>query len=196
MFIPQLLNETKQTNIIEMQEIDLFSPLPICGRSLAWPRLWVWLSILKWKNGNWRAGACKHWSPLKVTRLITYLKISSMHSNNGDWKKKKLACITSDNRDNIVAAVRKLEWPWLNCFDHNLNLAGPWGCAEIWWLYSPTVDRNRIKLITEDQPDNSQTEESLDARKGTSVRNAPAIKKMHLGELLGKRKRRRPRFLF
>lgn len=34
-----------------------------------------------------------------------------------------LACITTENGANIVAAVRKLEWPWLNCFGHNLNLA-------------------------------------------------------------------------
>lgn len=42
--------------------------------------------------------------------------------------KKNLACIITDNIlsyyiINIVAAVRKLGWPWLNCFGHNLNLA-------------------------------------------------------------------------
>ncbi|XP_062292961.1 E3 SUMO-protein ligase ZBED1-like [Scomber scombrus] len=36
---------------------------------------------------------------------------------------EKVACITSDNGANIVAAVRDLKWPWISCFGHNLNLA-------------------------------------------------------------------------
>ncbi|XP_051997764.1 E3 SUMO-protein ligase ZBED1-like [Xyrauchen texanus] len=42
-----------------------------------------------------------------------------------EWSldEKKLVCITTDNGANIVAAVKKLNWPWLNCFGHNLHLA-------------------------------------------------------------------------
>lgn len=42
-----------------------------------------------------------------------------------EWKiqEKQIACITTDNGANIVAAIRQLKWPWLNCFGHNLNLA-------------------------------------------------------------------------
>ncbi|XP_052432606.1 E3 SUMO-protein ligase ZBED1-like [Carassius gibelio] len=42
-----------------------------------------------------------------------------------DWKlqEKQIACITTDNGANIVAAIRQLKWPWLSCFGHNLNLA-------------------------------------------------------------------------
>ncbi|KAK0137900.1 Rootletin [Merluccius polli] len=42
-----------------------------------------------------------------------------------DWglDENKLACITTDNGANIVAAIRNLGWPWLNCFGHNLHLA-------------------------------------------------------------------------
>lgn len=42
-----------------------------------------------------------------------------------EWSldEKKLACITTDNGANIIAAVKKLNWPWLNCFGHNLHLA-------------------------------------------------------------------------
>ncbi len=49
----------------------------------------------------------------------------SLRSAFKEWglNEKNLACITTDNGANIVAAVRKLEWPWLNCFGHNLNLA-------------------------------------------------------------------------
>ncbi|XP_063955358.1 E3 SUMO-protein ligase ZBED1-like [Lytechinus pictus] len=35
----------------------------------------------------------------------------------------KLACMTTDNGANIVSCMEKLEWPWLSCFGHNLNLA-------------------------------------------------------------------------
>lgn len=42
-----------------------------------------------------------------------------------DWAldEKKISCITTDNGANIVAAVAKLGWSWLNCFGHNLHLA-------------------------------------------------------------------------
>ncbi|XP_047229374.1 E3 SUMO-protein ligase ZBED1-like [Girardinichthys multiradiatus] len=42
-----------------------------------------------------------------------------------DWQldEKKLSAITTDNAANISAAIRSLEWLWLNCFGHNLNLA-------------------------------------------------------------------------
>lgn len=42
-----------------------------------------------------------------------------------DWEldERKMACITTDNGANIVAAIRNLGWSWLNCFGHNLHLA-------------------------------------------------------------------------
>ncbi|KAM3842487.1 E3 SUMO-protein ligase ZBED1 [Diretmus argenteus] len=42
-----------------------------------------------------------------------------------DWdiEDSKISCVTTDNGANIVAAIRELKWPWLNCFGHNLNLA-------------------------------------------------------------------------
>lgn len=42
-----------------------------------------------------------------------------------DWQldQIKVSAITADNAINIVAVIRKLDWPWLNCFGHNLNLA-------------------------------------------------------------------------
>ncbi|XDV20327.1 hypothetical protein PO909_025676 [Leuciscus waleckii] len=36
---------------------------------------------------------------------------------------RKISCITTDNGANVAAAVRQLNWPWLNCFGHNLNVA-------------------------------------------------------------------------
>ena len=49
----------------------------------------------------------------------------ALHSAFEEWSldEKKLACITTDNGANIVAAVRKMDATWLNCFGHNLHLA-------------------------------------------------------------------------
>jgi hypothetical protein len=42
-----------------------------------------------------------------------------------EWgiEEEKISCITTNNGANIIAAVRELKWPWLNCFGHNLNMA-------------------------------------------------------------------------
>ena len=42
-----------------------------------------------------------------------------------EWgiEEEKISCITTDNGANIIAAVRELKWPWLNCFGHNVNVA-------------------------------------------------------------------------
>lgn len=37
-------------------------------------------------------------------------------------KSPLLYCITTDNGPNIVAAVKKCNWIWLNCFKYNSNL--------------------------------------------------------------------------
>ncbi len=41
------------------------------------------------------------------------------------WRvpKEKLSCVTTDNGANIINSFRDLEWPWLNCFGHNLTVA-------------------------------------------------------------------------
>lgn len=42
-----------------------------------------------------------------------------------EWKteEKKSSCITTDYGPNVVAAIRPLNWPWLSCCGHNLNIA-------------------------------------------------------------------------
>lgn len=49
----------------------------------------------------------------------------ALMSSFQEWSldERKLACITTVNGANTVAAVRKLSWQWLNCFGHNLHLA-------------------------------------------------------------------------
>ena len=40
-----------------------------------------------------------------------------------DLPENRLACATTDNGSNIVAALRELNWSRLSCFGHNLHLA-------------------------------------------------------------------------
>lgn len=42
-----------------------------------------------------------------------------------EWEvgEEKVSCVTTDNGAHIVSAIRELDWPWLNCFGHNLNVA-------------------------------------------------------------------------
>ncbi|CAM4285616.1 unnamed protein product [Leuciscus chuanchicus] len=49
----------------------------------------------------------------------------ALRSSFQEWSldERKLVCITTDNGADIVAAVRKLGWTWLNCFGHILHLA-------------------------------------------------------------------------
>lgn len=51
-----------------------------------------------------------------VENLAAVLKDAVQH-----WQldEKKLSAITTDNAANISAAIRSLQWPWLNCFGHN-----------------------------------------------------------------------------
>ncbi|KAI2647756.1 E3 SUMO-protein ligase ZBED1 [Labeo rohita] len=98
--IPQLFNETKEKIITELHDLDFFS---------------VMCLTVHFVN--------KNWDP-KSSHTADNLA-ESLHGAVKEWglNEKNVACITTDNGANIVAAVRKLEWPWLNCFGHNLNLA-------------------------------------------------------------------------
>lgn len=55
----------------------------------------------------------------------------ALQSVLAEWAldEKKVSCGTTDNSANIVAAVRQLGWPWLNCFEHKLHLAVTEGVA-------------------------------------------------------------------
>ena len=48
-----------------------------------------------------------------------------LHSTLESWclPENRLACVTTDNGTNIVAAMRILKWDRLSCFGHNLHLA-------------------------------------------------------------------------
>ncbi len=34
-----------------------------------------------------------------------------------------MSCVTTDYGVNIVNVITNLDWPWLSCFGHNLNVA-------------------------------------------------------------------------
>ncbi len=55
--------------------------------------------------------------------MTTWRKPSGPPSKSGPWTRGNWSVLPTDNGVNIVAAVRKLGWKWLNCFGHNLHLA-------------------------------------------------------------------------
>ncbi|KAK7886194.1 hypothetical protein WMY93_025815 [Mugilogobius chulae] len=67
------------------------------------------------------------WSSVNMTLYIhTAVHLASaLGEVLRDWQldESKLAAITTDNAANIAAAIRTLNWPWINCFGHNLHLA-------------------------------------------------------------------------
>ncbi|MBN3309591.1 ZBED1 protein, partial [Amia calva] len=63
-------------------------------------------------------------SIMPESHTADYLADSLLESVK-EWHvdERKMSCVTTDNRANFVAAIRQLNWPWLNCFGHNLNVA-------------------------------------------------------------------------
>ncbi len=48
-------------------------------------------------------------------------KEARVRSRMGTTEEKE-SCVTTDNEANIVNTIRNLNWPWLNCFGHNLHI--------------------------------------------------------------------------
>ncbi|XP_060774010.1 zinc finger BED domain-containing protein 4-like [Neoarius graeffei] len=76
-------------------------------------------------NQEWRMQSkCLQTSFMPETHSADNLE-DALRSTIMEWniQEKRIACITTDNGANIVAAIRQLKWQWLSCFGHNLNLA-------------------------------------------------------------------------
>lgn len=121
--IPQLFNETKEKIITELHDLDFFSTTTDMWSSV---HMTPFMSLtVHFINKNWDLKSrCLQTAFTPESHTADNLA-ESLRSAFKEWglNEKNLACITTDNGANIVAAVRKLEWPWLNCFGHNLNLA-------------------------------------------------------------------------
>ncbi len=121
--IPEKYLSVKDGIIRELKDVDHFSVTTDMWSSV---NTMPYMSLtIHYLSANWE---------LKSKCLETVFTPDSHTSDNlaealrssfQEWSldERKLVCITTDNGANIVAAVRKLGWKWLNCFGHNLHLA-------------------------------------------------------------------------
>ncbi len=121
--IPEKYLSVKDGIIRELKDVDYFSVTTDMWSSV---NMMPYMSLtIHYLSTNWE---------LKSKCLETMFTPDSHTSDNlaealrssfQEWSldERKLVCITTDNGANIVAAVRKLGWKWLNCFGHNLHLA-------------------------------------------------------------------------
>ncbi len=121
--VPKMYNTVKTLIKMELMNVDYFSATTDMWSSVnmtSYMSLTVHYLSMEWT--------------LKSRCLETVFMPENHTSDNisdalrhafEEWSldEKKLACITTDNGANIIAAVKKLNWPWLNCFGHNLHLA-------------------------------------------------------------------------
>ncbi len=121
--IPEKYLSVKDGIIRELKDVDHFSVTTDMWSSV---NMMPYMSLtIHYLSANWE---------LKSKCLETVFMPDSHTSDNlaealrssfQEWSlnERKLVRITTDNGANIVAAVRKHCWKWLNCFGHNLHLA-------------------------------------------------------------------------
>ncbi|KAK1876960.1 Zinc finger BED domain containing protein 1 [Dissostichus eleginoides] len=123
--IPSLYNQVKDKVLKELKDISFYSATTDMWSS---SNMTPYMSLtVHYITDDWTLQ-----SKCLETRFIPDNHTANILAENlqsaqslADWalEESKLACITTDNGANIVAAIRQLGWPWLNCFGHNLHLA-------------------------------------------------------------------------
>ncbi|XP_078023585.1 E3 SUMO-protein ligase ZBED1-like [Epinephelus lanceolatus] len=121
--IPQLYNNVKDDILKEIKDIPFYSATTDMWSS---SNMTSYMSLtIHYITADWTLH-----SKCLETRYVPDNHAADTLGENlksalADWEldEHKLVCITTDNGANIVAAVRNLGWPWLNCFGHNLHLA-------------------------------------------------------------------------
>lgn len=121
--IPQLYNNIKEEVLKEIQDIQFYS---VTSDMWSSSNMTPYMSLtIHYVTADWTLN-----SKCLETRYVPDNHTAETLGENlksalADWglEELKLVCITTDNGANIVAAVRNLGWPWLNCFGHNLHLA-------------------------------------------------------------------------
>lgn len=121
--IPELYNRVKDDTLKDIKDIAFFSATTDMWSS---SNMTPYMSLtIHYITADW----VLH-SKCLETRYVPDNHTADTLAENlkaalADWglDENKLACITTDNGANIVAAIRNLGWPWLNCFGHNLHLA-------------------------------------------------------------------------
>ncbi|KAI2662248.1 E3 SUMO-protein ligase ZBED1 [Labeo rohita] len=112
--VPKMYNTVKTSIKMKLMNADYFS---------ATTDMWSSVNMIPYMS------LTVHYLSMEWT-----LKSHALRHAFEEWSldEKKLACITTDNGANIIAAVKKLNWPWLNCFGHNLHLAVTNAMASSW----------------------------------------------------------------
>ncbi|XP_076876677.1 E3 SUMO-protein ligase ZBED1-like [Brachyhypopomus gauderio] len=121
--VPALYQTVKEGIIRDLKEVYHFSMTTDIWSSV---NMMPYMSLtIHYLNANWELQS-KCLETLFIPESHTGDNLAeALRSSLQEWSldEGKLACITTDNGANIVAAVRKLGWQWLNCFGHNLHLA-------------------------------------------------------------------------
>ncbi len=139
--VPKMYNTVKTSIKMELMNVDYFSATTDMWSSV---NMTPYMSLtVHYLSMEWT---------LKTRCLETVFMPENHTSDNisdalrhafEEWSldEKKLACITTDNGANIVAAVKKLNWPWLNCFGHNLAVTKQfiWAKQFIWQLQTQAL---------------------------------------------------------
>ncbi|KAM3834008.1 E3 SUMO-protein ligase ZBED1-like [Diretmus argenteus] len=121
--IPQLYNSVKDDILKEVKDVSFYSATTDMWSS---SNMTPYMSLtIHYITADWTLH-----SKCLETRYVPDNHTADILGENiksalADWglDEHKLVCITTDNGANIVAAIRNLGWPWLNCFGHNLHLA-------------------------------------------------------------------------
>ncbi|XP_067226603.1 E3 SUMO-protein ligase ZBED1-like [Chanodichthys erythropterus] len=121
--IPNLFNEVRSNITKELGDIEYLALTTDMWSSC---NMMPYMSVtVHYVNKNWTLQSkCLQTCFIPESHTADNLEEALREAIN-DWKlqEKQIACITTDNGANIVAAIRQLKWPWLSCFGHNLNLA-------------------------------------------------------------------------
>lgn len=121
--IPSLYNKVKDDILKEIKDIAFYSATTDMWSS---SNMTPYMSLtIHYITADWTLQSkCLETRYIPENHTADVLA-EAIKSALADWEldEGKMACITTDNGANIVAAIRNLGWPWLNCFGHNLHLA-------------------------------------------------------------------------
>ena len=121
--LPSLYVETRDKLVKDLQEVEYYSLTTDLWSSTG--KIEPYLAVtVHYINKEWELKSnCLH--TLFMPQDHTGVNISqALQSILESWAlpENKLACITTDNGSNVIAAVEILKWNNLTCFGHNLHL--------------------------------------------------------------------------
>ncbi|CAM4608395.1 unnamed protein product [Leuciscus chuanchicus] len=119
--IPNLFNEVRSSITKELGDLEYLA-LTTDMRSSC--NMMPYMSVtVHYVNKEWTLQSkCLQTSFMPESHTADNLEEALREAIN-DWKlqEKQIACITTDNGANTVAAIRQLKWPWLSCLNLAIN---------------------------------------------------------------------------